>query len=269
MTYNRYSYETISPYRDVFVDVARPLKWWLTRALWDARPVAWASHKRLKNLKNSHIGEKAVIVCNGPSLLQTDLELLKNIPTFGLNKINLLFDKKNFRPSYIVSVNKFVIEQNREFYKKTEIPLFLDSCGVAKVGVRDNITYLHSVGKQAFARDCAGSIFQGGTVTYVAMQIAYHLGYRHIALVGCDHNFASSGPANKTVISDEKDDSHFDPNYFAGGVKWQLPDLVQSEISYTLAREVYEAIGGSIVNATVGGKLEIFPRVTLNDFVMS
>ncbi len=269
MTYNRYKSEVISPYKDLIMDVGRPVKWLLTRLLWDIRPVAWTSHKMLGELKDSHKGQKAVILCNGPSLLETDFELLQDVYTFGLNKINLLFDKKNFKPSFIVAVNRLVMEQNAEFYKQTPIPLFLDSYGVKYVGYKKNITYLHSVGKQSFARDCSGSIFQGGTVTYVALQLAYHMGFREIALVGCDHNFATPGPANKTVVSGETDASHFDPNYFSGGMKWQLPDLVQSEIAYTLAREVFEASGGMIVNSTIGGKLEIFPRIALKEFLNS
>jgi hypothetical protein len=34
-----------------------------------------------------------------------------------------------------------------------------------------------------------------------------------------------------------------------------------SERAYTMAREAYVAAGGSIVDATVGGKLTIFPKV--------
>ena len=36
--------------------------------------------------------------------------------------------------------------------------------------------------------------------------------------------------ANKTVIAGKEDANHFDPNYFAGAVKWQLPDIAQSEL---------------------------------------
>ena len=72
--------------------------------------------------ENKYSNEKAVIICNGPSLLKVDLALLKNVYTFGLNKINLLFGKSDFRPSAIVAVNKYVIEQNADFYDSTDIP---------------------------------------------------------------------------------------------------------------------------------------------------
>jgi hypothetical protein len=93
------------------------------------------------------------------------------------------------------------------------------------------------------------------------------MGFDRVALVGADHNFAAHGAANKTVTADARDESHFDPNYFAGGVKWQLPDLFESEVWYGRARQVYEAFGRQIINATEGGKLEVFERQPLGEFL--
>jgi len=241
------------------------------RFKWDLKREAWRSRRKLKSIRDQYIGNKVVILCNGPSLLDVDFELLEKsgVNTFGLNKINLLFDKVSFRPSFIAAVNPLVIEQNLEFFNQTDIPLFIDSEAI-KLGVRarENTVYLHSTNiKGEFARDCSWSIFQGYTVTYVAMQLAYHMGFKEVALVGCDHDFVTKGPANKTVVSGELDPNHFDPNYFANGVKWHLPDLSESEVAYKLAGDMYEISGRRIVNATSGGKLEIFPRTSLNEFL--
>jgi hypothetical protein len=238
------------------------------RLKWDLSAESWKSRKKLRSLKDKYSNQKAVILCNGPSLLKSDLGLLDNVFTFGLNKINLMFDKNRFRPSCIVANNLLVIEQNADFYNDTDIPLFIDSKGKKFVTPRKNVTYIHtSSPRLKFARDCSISIYQGFTVTFVALQLAYHMGFNDVALIGCDHNFATKGPANKSVTSGETDPNHFDPNYFAGGVKWQLPDLFQSEVSYHLANSVYEASGRKIWNATAGGQLEIFPRIELSDFI--
>ncbi|MEB3178533.1 MAG: 6-hydroxymethylpterin diphosphokinase MptE-like protein, partial [Nostocaceae cyanobacterium] len=216
-------------------------------------------------------GKKAVIICNGPSLLKSDLSCLadKEIFTFGLNKINLLFDKSDFRPSCIIAVNYLVLEQNHVFYNNTDIPLFLDSSALKLVKPKQNTIFLHTFGSRqlSFARDCSMSVSQGATVTFVAMQLAFHLGFQHVALIGCDHNFATKGPAHATAIAEEKDVNHFDPNYFAGGVKWNLPDLAMSEAAYSLAYEVYTSFGRKLLNATEGGSLNLLPRVDLKQFV--
>lgn len=237
------------------------------RLLWDIRPESWLSRRKIRLWKDKYEGKKAVIVCNGPSLLKSDLSLLDGVFTFGLNKINLLFDKSDFRPSCVVAVNPFVIEQNKAFFNETHIPLFLDSMALKHVRQKENTIFLHSSGVSKFATDCSMSINQGSTVTYVAMQLAFHMGFKQVALIGADHNFAVKGPAHKTVVSGDKDESHFDPRYFARGVKWQLPDLFDSEVSYTRAKKIYEAYDRKIYNCTDGGLLEIFERVPLKSFI--
>lgn len=242
----------------------------IKRLNWDLNLKSWVSRARLRKWKDKYKDQKAVIVCNGPSLLKSDLSLIENVFTFGLNKINLLFDKSTFRPSCIVAVNPYVLEQNAYFYNETEIPLFLDRCAYQKgISFRNNVILLHSTPSyiKQFARDCSISIYSSGTVTYVAMQLAFHMGFKNVALIGCDHNFVTKGTANMTVEAGKTDSNHFAPNYFAGGVKWQLPDLFESEVGYMLAKNMYECYGRKIVNATEGGKLEIFDRVSLAEFI--
>ena len=239
------------------------------RLLWDAHPESWRSRGRLRRDRNTHAGRTAVILCNGPSLVHADFDLLQRSDAFvfGLNKINLLFDRVALRPDAIVAVNPHIVAQNREFLERTAIPLYLDSHAVRLVGPRPNVTYLHSASIGKFARDCSMSVNQGGTVTFVALQLAYHLGFERVALVGCDHHFVQSGPPNAAVEAAGPDESHFDPGYFPPGATWQLPDLVLSEMHYLLARQVYESAGRVIVNCTDGGRLEVFPRTSLAGFL--
>jgi hypothetical protein len=92
------------------------------------------------------------------------------------------------------------------------------------------------------------------------MQLALYLGYRDVVIIGVDHSFTTPGPAHQLVTSQGADPNHFDPSYFGKGYRWQLPDLEMSEQAYRLAKDAYERAGGSIVDATVGGKLTIFPK---------
>jgi hypothetical protein len=158
------------------------------RLLWDMNPRSWTSRRKLARWKDKYQGEKAIILCNGPSLNKVDFDLVgSDCFTFGLNKINLLFDRSSFRPSCIVAVNPLVIEQNRDFYNQTEIPLFLDSIGSRSgwVNSRSNVAFLHSGGApDGFARDCSMSINQGFTVTYVALQLAFHMGFSRVGWWG-------------------------------------------------------------------------------------
>ena len=264
---NRISEQNIPPKIDLYRSgvgmIVRKLAWDLTLS-------GFKSRQRLAGKKNIHQGKKAIILCNGPSLNNVDFELLQKsgVYTIGLNKINLLFDRTTFRPDLIVAVNKHVIEQNTDFYNETPIELVLDSFGTASVKQRSNVNFVYSAPFQLrFARDITGAICQGYTVTYAATQIAYHLGFTEVALVGCDHSFATKGSANMTVEAGKTDPNHFSDKYFSDGVKWQLPDLLGSEIHYKLAREYFEADNREILNCTEGGLLDIFKRKTLSQFL--
>jgi len=237
------------------------------RLRWDLDPQSFKSRSRLRALRNAHEGEKAVILCNGPSLNKVDFDSLEGTFCFGLNKINLLFERGAFRPDCIVSVDMVVVEQNAAFYNDTGLPLFITAHGRNLVKPRKNVTFVHPAGIHKFARDVTFSVFEGHTVTFVALQLAFHMGFGEVALVGADHNFAVKGPANSMTIATGRDESHFDPNYFSGGVVQTLPNLAGSEAAYAMARDAYAAHGRRIVNATEGGKLEIFERMPLDRFL--
>ncbi len=67
------------------------------------------------------------------------------------------------------------------------------------------------------------------------------------------------------MTSEGDDPNHFHPGYFGKGFRWQLPDLDTSEVAYAMARQAYEKDGRRIVDATIGGKLTIFPKVNYDD----
>jgi len=240
----------------------------LDRVSWDLLPVSWVHRRKLKMLRNAHVEEKAIILCNGPSLNDVDFSAIGSVFTFGLNKINLLFRQTDFRPSAIVSVNPFVIEQNVDFFSSTDISLFLDHRATSYgLSSKEHVHFLYSCAFPYFARDCSVSIFQGCTVTYVALQIAYHMGFRKVALVGCDHDFKMTGNPNAITYNESRDLGHFCEDYFSPSQPWQFPDLKASEYYYDLARRCYHEDGRVIVNASTKTRLDVFPLMRLEDFI--
>src|SRR3546814_19605840 len=113
-------------------------------------------------------------MCNGPSLLETDFDLLhrSGVFTLGLNKVNLLFDRTSLRPSALVAVNSYVIDQNAAFYNDTEIPLSLDRYSLRFETRRRTIPSLHSATLRKFPRHCRIGIQQSHTLTFLALQHA-------------------------------------------------------------------------------------------------
>ena len=219
-----------------------------------------ASEEELSPYKDRHSGERCVIIGNGPSLNKMDLTFLKEEVTFGMNKIYLLFDQWDFRPTYYVSVNPLVLEQSAENISKMSSTKFLSIKGHEFFRKKNGIIFLKSVGTPSFSKELYRGIWEGHTVTYVAMQLAFFMGFDEVILIGVDHSFAYSGNPNQEVVSKGEDINHFHPDYFGKGVRWNLPDLEKSEIAYQLAKKEFENNGRRIIDATVDGKLTIFPK---------
>jgi hypothetical protein len=78
---------------------------------------------------------------------------------------------------------------------------------------------------------------------------------------GVDHNYVTSGKPNATVVSQGDDPNHFHPGYFGKGFRWQLPDIEAWEMAYAMSRRAYEQDGREVVDATIGGKLQVFKKV--------
>jgi hypothetical protein len=228
----------------------------------------WAeSHDALIKFHDQYKGNRCFIIGNGPSLRQVDLSYLKNEFTFGLNRIYLLFPELGFSTKFLVSVNDMVLEQCAADIFRLEMTKFVTWRARRWLARDPRTIFIDSdyTGPENFAIDAAGRIYEGFTVTYVALQLAYHMGFDEAILVGVDHNFTTKGPANTAIISSGDDPNHFDPNYFGKGFKWQLPDLEGSERSYRLAKDAYEKAGRRILDATFGGKLTVFPKVDYRD----
>ncbi len=232
-----------------------------------------AALSRLGGLRDIHKGRRAFIIGNGPSLKQTDLSKLKGEITFGMNRIYLMFPELGFKTTYLSVVNDLVIEQTASDLAELQIPKFLtwrsrrffNPAQFSSSGDDRLPTFLYTTyDSPRFSRDVRGRVWEGATVTYVTMQLAFHMGIDEVILIGVDHNYTTTGKPNTTITSEGDDPNHFSGQYFGKGFRWQLPDLETSEMAYRMARQAYEHSGRRIVDATVGGKLTIFEKADYN-----
>lgn len=230
---------------------------------WRLDSLQWASFLRMRAMKNRHRGQRCFIIGNGPSLNKMDLSPLQNEITFGLNRIYLFFPKMGFSTTYYVAVNKLVIEQCATEIERLTMPKFISWHARGSIQFTSNTIFICDPynSRLGFSKKPAMRIWEGSTVTYVAMQIAFYMGFSQVILIGVDHDFATKGEAHKAIVSDGPDPNHFSPDYFGKGFCWQLPDLEASEQAYRLAKQIFELEGREILDATVEGKLNVFPKV--------
>lgn len=216
----------------------------------------------LHELKDAYKGQRCFILGNGPSLNKTNLRSLRDEVTIGLNRIYMKFDEIGFSTTFLCSVNELVLEQFRDEISRQNSQIFLNAKAGYVGNAKSPIYYMTSKVGAGFETDLSNHTwYPGATVTYAAMQLAYHLGFSEVILLGVDHNFGHSGRAHLVEKSMGNDANHFDPNYFGKNTLWQYPDLVESEVNFATARAVFELNGRSIRDATVGGQLRVFPRI--------
>ncbi|MEM9773217.1 MAG: 6-hydroxymethylpterin diphosphokinase MptE-like protein [Chloroflexota bacterium] len=234
------------------------------------------SRKRLATWQNKHAGERAFVIGNGPSLNLLDLTLLKDEVSIGCNGLFILFDNMGFVPPYYTCEDKLVGEDRaRELnnLKGTNKVFPYDLRHFLKSD--EDTTYVNFirgdyVGYPRISTDFANEAYWGGTVTFLNLQLAIHLGCTTIYMIGFDHNYVLpdeirtneiDNNVKKVIHSKEADINHFDPSYFGPGYRWHNPNVARMERSYVVARKFAEANNIKIYNATIGGKLEVFERV--------
>jgi predicted O-linked N-acetylglucosamine transferase (SPINDLY family) len=190
-----------------------------------------------------------------------DLSFLKDEFCFATNRIYLGFEKWDFVPTYYVSVNSLVIAQSAQEIQQIPCPKFISVVGIPNLQPQEDLIFINTVTcKDAFSETPENGFNIGATVTYVAMQLAYYMGFETVILIGVDHYFETKGTPHKAVVSQGEDPNHFHPSYFGKGVRWQLPDLPASEKMYQIAEQHYQQNNRQIIDATVDGHCPIFPK---------
>ena len=223
--------------------------------------------KILRSLKNIHKGERCFVIGNGPSLTVSDLDCLKNEYTFAVNRIYMLFEKTDWRPTYYCVIDSVhltnSIDDIRDVKAKMKfIPLF--ALSKQKNDVAD-ATYFNFVYKPfypkmpPFSGDITEEIYEGMTVTYVLLQIAVYMGFSEIYLIGQDHSYSRESLPDGSIKFNPGVVNYFQKDYTKADDRPGA--ITYMNLSYEKARMYCEEHGIGIYNATRGGKLEIFNRV--------
>ena len=112
------------------------------------------------------------------------------------------------------------------------------------------------------SQDLSKGICSSVTVTQLCLQIAYYMGFKEVYLVGCDCDYSGVHHFNDEAYSFQfkgtKDEK------FKRWTNWYLTNVFDM---YSLCKKVFEADGRKIYNSTVGGKLEVFERISLGEVI--
>ena len=245
-------------------------------------PVSRSDREALADLKDRYRGERIFVLGNGPSLNDTPLHLLDQEFTFCVNRIYLLFERIRWRPTFYTTVDwRVTADCADEINALTGMQMFLPERFRGLLREGDDVTWYWNgpspdPSQRRFATDASLGIRGAGSVTGAAIQLAFHMGFDPIYLLGCDVSYTipesviQEGPdrfgngVGLYLTSTRNDDAnHFDPRYFGSGRRWHDPNVKRMIEGFEQCREGADTAGRSIINATVGGQLEVFERVSV------
>jgi hypothetical protein len=234
-----------------------------------------ANRQRWHRLRGRFAGQRAFLLGNGPSLNRTPLHLLRHEVTMCFNRFDLMFERLAWRPTMYAVIDDRVArdtaEEINETVRNVQFAFFPDlhpyNVDFTRfIVAADNVYWLH-LDSLSF-RDDLPRCGINKTVANVGLQILAYLGFKVIYLLGVDLDYQRQGsvivhnPRDLTATSDD-DPDHFDPRYFGVGRQYHQPRMQETFAKFREARDFFEARGVQIMNAGVGGRLNLFPRVDL------
>lgn len=220
----------------------------------------------MQRFKDCHKGKRGFIACNGPGLNDIDVTKLEGELVFGLNRGYL---KKGLPINYLVVVNDLVEKQFGDEMKKYARKRCSAFFTCYLTGPRC-FPLRFTPDTPKFTGDPTKPMWQGYTVTYSAIQLAYYMGITPLYLIGLDHYF-NYGKAKKVagrgLLATGPDPNHFSPNYWGKGVRWDKYGIKAATKAYELARRAFDKAGRKIYNASSVTHLSeaIFPRVNFEE----
>jgi hypothetical protein len=193
----------------------------------------------------SHAGETAIILGNGPSLRTFPRAFLESCPTFGANYVHRL----PFQPTYYICIDTRILTTDA-----AEITSVAAGAKLAFISsyippnlALDNLRSLpnvRSVGRDTFVFSNE-RFMSGNTCVYVALKIAYFMGFTRALMVGVDHTQTFQ---------------HFTDNYPAA----QCPNFEGMRYHFRIAEDVWSSAGRQIINLSPPSELDnIFMRSEL------
>lgn len=263
--------------------IMKNLRFKIHRSLWKLKVIIQEFFRRIKykaQLKNTYLlcqdkyknGERCFIVGNGPSLRIEDLERLSDNGeiTFAANRIYKLFPSTTWRPTYygVCDTTLFKKSQNEidavDSFKFLPLDIY-DAYTVNKDNyhVFSRIPFTFFNLKPSFGSSFKGLFGEGGTITYHLIQIAVAMGFKEIYLIGMDFSFSFGIGADGKYFEDKSIKSN---HFGADNSKLDVaPNLYSNLRAYSVAKKYADNHGISIYNATRGGKLEVFPRINIDE----
>ena len=229
----------------------------------------------IQKYRNFYEGRRCFIIGNGPSLTVNDLETLRAHGEISIasNSIYNLFGATEWRPNIYTVYDFQEIKKTREKISavNTELKIIAMSAD-SRIYDIDGAILLRLIDNTqeglCFSDDISKCVYNGSTVTYFSIQCAVYMGFRQIILLGVDHSFAKEQTKDGRITVNNDVKNHFQnyqtDDFWGNGQKDEEAVVFPLDFAteaFVTAKHYADEHGIEILNATRGGKLEVFKRV--------
>lgn len=226
-----------------------------------------------RKIKDKYKGQRGFVIGNGPSLKVEDLSKLEHEISIASNKIFMIFEETPWRPTVYSIVDDLVWEKVcNQLPAEKLVPVITSELPEKPIPhytakYLGNAADLYSGGQGVhFSNDVSIGVYGGYSVTFENLQLAVHMGLNPIYLIGCDHYYQDEPEVDPhTRIEVGVEANHFIPGYRAEGEIVNNAAIREMTQAYEVAKKYGDEHGIKIYNATRGGHLEVFPRISFDE----
>ena len=231
--------------------------------------------RNLKKYKGIHEGERCFFIGNGPSLRAEDLTLIaqSGCASFAFNRIYYIFDQTDWRPTYYISQDEFTLGGCQKEVNQMNLPHKFVPVNLRwyfDIHIQNAEEYFLDGDKDQdfwFSDNIPHSFCWANTVMYTAAQLAVYMGFKTIYLIGVDHHFHISEDKDGNIVVDDSVKDYFTDEYNKDRENLVVPNTDISTNTYIAMRKYCDERGIRVLNATRGGRLEVFDRVDFENLM--
>ena len=243
-------------------------------------------NKVFEKYKNIHSGKRVFLVANGPSLNETDLDLIKDEISFGMNRISLKYRDTSWRPTYYLFSSTNVRSSKpwhkewrksvKESIEEKDITCFISDQfkgDIDPFGIYTKVKWFNRMSENkpdikgnidpgCFSTNVIERIDKTGTTMNLALQLCYHMGFSEVVFVGADLGWTKDAGT-------KNDPNHFAKEYTAEiGRPEKANNQMRNVHSLSLKRFLERSdFNVNFYNASSKTVLDVYPIIDFNTYV--
>jgi hypothetical protein len=221
----------------------------------------------IESYKDLHKGQRAFVLGCGGSLEHTPLHMIADEISFGMNNIRLIYPFTRWRPTYYYN-STTCVEKYPHWLKCADETV--DDGTTCFVRNKSPIKHAPNVVRftyhvltdggiwlSGWSKDLTNGIVHFKMSLYGLMQLVLYMGFSEVYLMGFDNDFKVGH-------------NHFVDDY-EGEFVWTEETAEHQRYWQGYAHKVIknytDNLGVSVIDCTVGGLLNVYPKARLEDVV--